>query len=141
MANDVSDFARSMGIATSGLRAQAGRMRVISENIANAGSTSQTPGGEPYRRKVLTFGNVLDRTLGAQMVQVRSIGPDRTDFELKYEPAHPAANADGYVMMPNVNAVIEMADMREAQRSYDANVSVIESSRVMLQRTLEILTS
>src|ERR1041384_1279843 len=130
-----------MNISASGMKAQGTRLRVISENLANASSTSQTPGGEPYRRKVLTFGNVLDRTLGAQMVQVRSIGPDRSDFELKYEPAHPAANSDGYVMMPNVNPIIEMADMREAQRSYDANVSVIESSRVMLQRTLELLTT
>src|SRR5260221_4627251 len=123
------------------MKAQGSRLRLISENLANAGSTSQTPGGEPYRRKVLSFGNVLDRTLGAQMVQVRSIGPDRSDFELKYEPSHPAANSDGYVMTPNVNPIIEMADMREAQRSYNAKVTVIETSRSMLQRTLEILTS
>jgi len=135
------DLKDALSISASGMKAQGTRLRVISENLANASSTSQTPGGEPYRRKVLTFGNVLDRTLGAQMVQVRSIGPDRGDFELKYEPSHPAANSDGYVMMPNVNPIIEMADMREAQRSYDANVSVIESSRAMLQRTLEILTS
>ncbi len=135
------DLKDALSISASGMKAQGTRLRVISENLANAGSTSQTPGGEPYRRKVLSFGNVLDRTLGAQMVQVRSIGPDRSDFELKYEPSHPAANSDGYVMTPNVNPIIEMADMREAQRSYDANVSVIETSRAMLQRTLEILTS
>ncbi|MBI3512983.1 MAG: flagellar basal body rod protein FlgC [Proteobacteria bacterium] len=135
------DLKDALSISASGMKAQGTRLRVISENLANASSTSQTPGGEPYRRKVLTFGNVLDRTLGAQLVQVRSIGPDRSDFELKYEPSHPAANSDGYVMTPNVNPIIEMADMREAQRSYDANVSVIESSRMMLQRTLEILTS
>src|SRR5215831_9164705 len=123
------------------MKAQGTRLRVISENLANADSTSQTPGGEPYRRKVLTFGNVLDRTIGAQMVRVRSIGPDNTDFELKYEPSNPGANSDGYVMRPNVNPIIEMADLREAQRSYDANVSVIETSRAMLSKTLEILTA
>jgi flagellar basal-body rod protein FlgC len=135
------DLKDAMNISASGMKAQGTRLRLISENLSNASSTSQTPGGEPYRRKVLTFGNVLDRTLNAQLVKVKSIGPDRSDFELKYDPSHPAANADGYVMQPNVNGVIEMADMREAQRSYDANVSVIETSRAMLAKTLEILAS
>ena len=133
------DIKDAMIISAAGMKAQGTRLRVISENLANTNSTSQTPGGEPYRRKVLTFGNVLDRTLNAQMVKVKSIGPDRSDFELKYDPAHPAANADGYVMLPNVNGIIEMADMREAQRSYDANVSVIETSRAMIAKTLELL--
>jgi flagellar basal-body rod protein FlgC len=135
------DIKDAMEISASGMKAQGTRLRLISENLANANSTSQTPGGEPYRRKVLTFGNVLDRTLNAQLVKVKSIGPDRSDFELKFDPSHPAANADGYVMLPNVNGVIEMADMREAQRSYDANVSVIETSRAMIAKTLEILTA
>jgi len=135
------DLKDAMNISASGMKAQGTRLRLISENLANAGSTSQTPGGEPYRRKVLTFGNVLDRTLNAQLVKVKSVGPDRSDFELKYDPSHPAANADGYVMLPNVNGVIEMADMREAQRSYDANVSVIETSRAMIAKTLELLAS
>jgi flagellar basal-body rod protein FlgC len=133
------DLKDAMNISASGMKAQGQRLRVISENLANSSSTSQTPGGEPYRRKVLTFGNVLDRTLNAQLVKVKSIGPDRSDFELKFDPQHPAANADGYVMLPNVNGIIEMADMREAQRSYEANVSVIETSRAMINRTLEIL--
>jgi len=128
-------------IAASGMKAQGSRLKVISENLANAGSTSQTPGGEPYRRKVLTFGNVLDRTVNAQLVRVRSIGPDRSDFELKYDPTHPAANTDGYVMMPNVNPIIEMADMREAQRSYDANLTVIETSIGMLKQTISVLNA
>jgi len=133
------DLTDALQVAASGMKAQGTRLRVISENLANANSTSQTPGGEPYRRKVLSFANVLDRTLNAQLVRVRSIGPDRSDFELKYDPAHPAANADGYVMLPNVNPIIEMADMREAQRSYDANLSVIETSLGMLRSTLQVL--
>jgi flagellar basal-body rod protein FlgC len=135
------DLSETFAIAASGMKAQGTRLRVIAENLANASSTSQTPGGEPYRRKVLTFSNVLDRTLGAQVVQVKSIGPDRSDFELKYDPTHPAANADGYVMMPNVNPIIEMADMREAQRSYDANLSVIEMSSQMIKQTIQVLNS
>ena len=133
------DLKDAMNISASGMKAQGQRLLVISENLANSSSTSQTPGGEPYRRKVLTFVNVLDRTLNAQLVKVKSVGPDRSDFELKFDPQHPAANADGYVMLPNVNGIIEMADMREAQRSYEANVSVIETSRAMISRTLEIL--
>jgi flagellar basal-body rod protein FlgC len=133
------DLKDAMNISASGMKAQGTRLRLISENLANAGSTSQTPGGEPYRRKVLTFGNVLDRTINAQLVKVRSVGPDRSDFELKYDPSHPAANADGYVMLPNVNGVIEMADMREAQRSYDANLNVIDAAKSILSRTIDLL--
>jgi flagellar basal-body rod protein FlgC len=135
------DLSDAIVIASSGMKAQGSRLKVISENLANSGSTSQTPGGEPYRRKVLTFGNVLDRTVNAQLVKVKSIGPDRSDFELKYEPQNPGANADGYVMTPNVNSIIEMADMREAQRSYDANLTVIESSINMLKQTISVLNA
>src|ERR1700712_5973243 len=107
MANDTGDFARSMGIATSGLRAQAGRMRVISENIANAESTASTPGGDPYRRKVPTFSSELDRTLDARTVTLGKIRPDASAFRIKYEPSNPAADAAGNVKYPNVNPVIE----------------------------------
>ena len=110
MADDISDFTRSMGIATSGLRAQAGRMRVISENIANADSTSQTPGGDPYRRKVPTFTSQLDRTLDAKTVALGKVAPDNSDFRTKYEPSNPAADPNGYVKYPNVNPLIEMTD-------------------------------
>ena len=137
--NDVSDFTRSMGIATSGLRAQAGRMRVISENIANADSTAQTAGGDPYRRKVPTFVNQLDRVLDAKTVSLGKIRPDQSDFRTKYEPSNPAADANGYVKYPNVNPLVEMTDMRDAQRSYEANLNIISATRRMIQRTLDIL--
>jgi flagellar basal-body rod protein FlgC len=139
MANDANDFGRSMGIATSGLRAQAGRMRVISENIANADSTASTAGGDPYRRKVPTFSSALDRALDAKVVTLGKIRPDRSDFHVKYEPSNPAADATGNVKYPNVNPLVEMTDMREAQRSYEANLNIISATRRMIQRTLDIL--
>jgi flagellar basal-body rod protein FlgC len=140
MADDnVSDFTRSMGIATSGLRAQAGRMRVISENIANADSTAPSAGGDPYRRKVPTFVNQLDRVLDAKTVSLGKIRPDQSDFRTKYEPSNPAADANGYVKYPNVNPLVEMTDMRDAQRSYEANLNIISATRRMIQRTLDIL--
>ena len=137
--DNISDFTRSMGIATSGLRAQAGRMRVISENIANADSTSQTAGGDPYRRKVPTFTSQLDRTLDARTVGLGKIAPDNSDFRTKYEPSNPAADPSGYVKYPNVNPLVEMTDMRDAQRSYEANLNIISATRQMIQRTLDIL--
>jgi flagellar basal-body rod protein FlgC len=139
MADDRGDFARSMGIATSGLRAQAGRMRVISENIANADSTALTAGGDPYRRKVPTFSSELDRTLDAKVVALGKIRPDSSPFRVKYEPSNPAADAAGNVKLPNVNGLIEMTDLRDAQRSYEANLNVISATRRMIQRTLDIL--
>lgn len=134
-----ADFLKSMNIATSGLRAQAGRMRVISENIANADSTAQTAGGDPYRRKVPTFTSELDRSLDAQVVSLGRIKPDTSSFRVKYEPGNPAADASGNVKYPNVNSIVEMTDMREAQRSYEANLNIISATRRMIQRTLDIL--
>lgn len=133
------DFLKSIGIAASGLKTQAGRMRVISENIANADSTAQTPGGDPYRRKVPTFVSELDRQLDAQVLTLGRIRQDQSQFKTKYEPGHPAADASGNVKYPNVNSLIEMADMREAQRSYEANLNVVSATRRMIQRTLDIL--
>src|SRR6476619_6214982 len=130
-----------MTIAASGLRAQAGRMRVISENIANADSTPTKPGADPYRRKVPTFLSSFDRALDARMVSLGKVQNDNSDFRLKYEPGHPAADANGNVKYPNVNSLVEMTDLREAQRSYEANVNVIGASRRMIQRTIEILKS
>jgi flagellar basal-body rod protein FlgC len=139
MTSDANDFVRSMGIATSALRAQSGRMRVISENIANADSTAATVDGDPYRRKVPTFSSTLDRALDAKVVTLGKIRTDQSAFHNKYEPSNPAANASGYVKYPNVNPMVEMTDMREAQRSYEANLNIISATRRMIQRTLDIL--
>ena len=135
----MADFLKTMTIASSGLRAQAGRMRIISENIANADSTPATPGANPYRRKVPTFNSELDRSLEARVVSMGKVDTDKSDFRLKYEPGHPSADANGNVKYPNVNPLVEMTDMREAQRSYEANINVISATRRMLQRTLDIL--
>ena len=135
------DFFKSIAIAASGLRAQAGRMRIIAENIANADSTAARPGSDPYRRKIVTFRSEVDRTLDAQVVALGRVRPDMADFRLRYEPGHPSADANGNVKYPNVNPLIEMTDMREAQRSYEANINLISASRRMIQRTIEILKS
>jgi flagellar basal-body rod protein FlgC len=135
------DFLRSIAIAASGLRAQAGRMRIIAENVANADSTAPRAGAEPYRRKVSSFKSEIDRALDAQTVALGRVKTDPSEFRLKYEPGHPAADANGNVKYPNVNSLVEMMDMREAQRSYEANINVITASRRMIQRTIEILKS
>jgi flagellar basal-body rod protein FlgC len=135
------DFLRSIAIAASGLRAQAGRMRIIAQNIANVDSTAPTPGAEPYRRKIPTFRTEVDRALDAQLVALGRVKTDPSDFRLKHEPGHPSADANGNVKYPNVNSLVEMMDLREAQRSYEANVNVIGASRRMIQRTIDILKS
>lgn len=133
------DFLKSISVAASGLRAQAGRMRILSENLANADSTPQTPGADPYRRRIPTFKSEVDRALDARVVAMGPVRTDQSDFKTKYEPGHPSADANGMVRYPNVNSMIEMTDMREAQRSYEANINVIGATRRMIQRTLEIL--
>lgn len=133
------DFVKTMSIAASGLRAQAGRMRIISENIANADSTAPKPGDDPYRRKIPTFNTELDRTIGARVVELGKVESDNSEFRTKYEPGHPSADENGNVKYPNVNALVEMTDMREAQRSYEANINVISATRRMIQRTIDIL--
>jgi flagellar basal-body rod protein FlgC len=133
------DFLKSIGIAASGLRAQAGRMRIISENIANADSTGQAPGADPYRRKVATFSSQLDRALDSNVVSLGKVQTDTSDFKTRYEPGHPAADANGYVKYPNVNSLVEMSDMRDAQRSYEANLNIVTATRRMIERTLDIL--
>jgi flagellar basal-body rod protein FlgC len=133
------DFLKSIAVAASGLRAQAGRMRVIAENIANADSTAQRAQDNPYRRKIPTFRSEMDRTLDSRVVALGRIQSDQSDFRIKHEPGHPAADQAGNVKYPNVNALIEMTDMREAQRSYEANINVIGATRRMIQRTIDIL--
>ncbi len=135
------DFLKSIAIAASGLRSQSGRMRVIAENIANADSTATRPGGDPYRRKIPTFRSEMDRALSARVVSLGRTQPDPTEFRSKYEPGHPAADANGYVKYPNVNSLVEMSDLREAQRSYEANLNVVGATRRMIQRTIDILRS
>ncbi len=133
------DFIKTLAIAASGMRAQAGRMRIISENIANADSTPSAPGQDPYRRKVPVFENEVDRELGVRLVELGRPESDTSAFRIRYEPGHPAADKNGNVKYPNVNTLIEMSDMREAQRSYEANINVVTATRRMLQRTLDIL--
>ena len=133
------DFIKSLTIAASGLRAQMGRMRIISENIANADSVAATPGGDPYRRKIVTFVSELDRAIGANVVALGPVDTDNSQFPVHHEPGNPAADAQGDVKYPNVNALIEMTDLRDAQRSYEANLNVITATRRMLQRTIDML--
>ncbi len=133
------DFLKSIMVAASGLRAQSSRMRVIAENIANVNSVATQPDAEPYRRKIPTFRATFDRELGAQVVKAGPIQRDDSEFGLRYEPSHPAANEQGYVQTPNVSTLVESVDMREAQRTYQANLNVITSSRQMILRTMDIL--
>jgi len=133
------DLMESLMISAAGMRAQGQRLRVVAENLANADSVSEVPGGDPYRRKTITFKNALDKALGLETVQVSKVGEDQSDFRMKYDPGSPAADAKGYVKLPNVNSLIEMTDMREAQRSYEANLRAIEVARTMLQRTIDLI--
>lgn len=126
-------------IAGSGLEVQSTRLRIVSENIANARSTGDTPGADPYRRKTVTFGSELDRASGVERVTVKKLGVDRGDFVNEYDPGNPAADSNGMVKMPNVNILIEMADMREANRSYDANFQVIRQTRDLVASTIDLL--
>ena len=129
----------TLGIAAAGMKAQDDRLRVIAENIANAESTGASPGADPYRRKTVTFKNVLDKELGMETVRVVKRGYDPSPFKLKYDPSHPAANEEGYVQLPNVSTIVEMMDMQEARRSYEANMNVVQVSKAMLSQTIDLL--
>ncbi len=133
------DFDKTIQISAAGLRAQGVRMRIIAENIANASTKPLAPDMDPYRRKLISFKNELDQELGVRTVSVNDITKDQTDFTKRFEPGHPGADKEGYVKIPNVNAMIEMMDMREAQRSYRANIKVIEAAKRMMMRTIDML--
>ena len=135
----MNDFLTSLRIAATGLHAQTARMRVIAENIANADSAGKTPGEDPYRRRIPTFKATFDTELGATTVKIGRMALDNSEFESRYEPGHPAADALGYVKYPNVDSLIEAMDMREAQRTYEANLNVVSVTRDMLGNTLDIL--
>jgi len=137
----MNDLSLAMRISASGMEAQSFRMRTVAENLANADSTARTADGDPYRRRVVSFRNVLDRSIGTSVVRVDRVVPDRSEFRQRFDPQHPAANPEGYVQLPNVNPLIEVMDMRQAQRSYEANLSMIEVARGMVQRTIDILRS
>ncbi len=128
------DLSKALAISARGMDAQGTRLRVIAENLANQDTTGSTPGADPYRRKTVTFENRLDRSFETETVRVKQIGHDNAEVPLKYDPSHPAANADGYVKVPNVNSFVEVMDMREAQRSYSANLAVLQTTRGMLSR-------
>ncbi|CAO4176363.1 flagellar basal body rod protein FlgC [Methylorubrum populi] len=128
-------------LASAGLEAQSVRMRVVSENLANAQSTGATPGADPYARKTVTFQAALDRAAGISSVRLREIGTDKTPFRTEHDPANPAADENGNVKLPNVNMLVEMADMREANRSYEANLQVIKQARAMVASVIDLLKS
>lgn len=129
----------TLDVAASGLQAQSTRIRVLAENIANADSTGAAPGDAPYRRRTVSFTSALDEASGARKVEVERIGHDPSPFPLEHEPGHPAADEQGYVQKPNVNTLIEMVDLREASRSYEANLKALEVGRDMIGRALDIL--
>jgi flagellar basal-body rod protein FlgC len=133
------DLTSAMTIAASGMKVQAARLRVTAENLANAQSTAEVPGGDPFRRRTVSFANRRDRQSGLELVDIRRYGVDRSPFELRYEPGRPAADEAGNVKYPNVNPLIELSDMREAQRSYEANLNALELARSMIGRTLDLL--
>jgi flagellar basal-body rod protein FlgC len=131
----------SLSVANSGLEAQSTRMRIVSENLANASATGRTAGSDPYQRKTVTFDAAMDHAAGAQLVKVKEIGVDNTPFRVEYDPGHPAADKAGYVKLPNVNMMIEMADMREVNRSYEANLQIVKQVNSMLGMTIDLLRS
>lgn len=133
------DISKAIAISASGMDAQTARLRVIAENLANQDSTGSTPGADPYRRKTISFEDKLNKALGVDTVRVRNVGTDKSELPKRYDPSHPAADSEGYVRTPNVNSFVEIMDMREAQRSYSANLNVMEVTRSMLTRTIELL--
>jgi flagellar basal-body rod protein FlgC len=134
-----SDVNQTMSISAGGMDAQMLRLRIIAQNIANQDTTGGSPGADAYRRKTITFESVLDATSGVDTVRVKNVGVDDSPLPQRYDPSNPAADAQGYVKTPNVNTFMETMDMREAERSYNANLTVMQATRTMANRTIEIL--
>ncbi|WP_440959373.1 flagellar basal body rod protein FlgC [Oceanicaulis sp. LC35] len=135
----VDRVSETLQISAAGLRAQSSRMRVIAENVANAESTARTPDENPYQRQIPVFESGFDRQVGTELVRMNDVALDESDFRMVYEPGHPAADGEGYVKYPNVSSLVELMDMRDAQRSYEANLTMVEGTRRMLERTLDLL--
>ncbi len=133
------DFDQTMQVAAAGMKAQGARLRIVAQNLANADSAALVPGGEPYRRQTIVFANELDRALGVPLVDIAKVGTDPSEFPLRLEPGHPGADPDGYVKLPNVNPLLELADMREAQRSFEANLNAMTMARSLAERTIDLL--
>ncbi len=133
------DFSKSMSVAASGLRAQTERMKIIAENIANANSTATTKGGDPYRRQIPTISSSFDREVEANLVKSGNPLPDKSDFKTQYDPGNPNSDKQGYVKLPNVDSLVEIMDMREAQRSYEADLTVMDSTKQMMAKTVDLL--
>jgi flagellar basal-body rod protein FlgC len=130
---------KALEISARGMQAQSARLRVIAENLANQDTTGSTPGAEPYRRKTVVFGDEIDRASGSDLVSLKQVTRDRSPFPMRYDPSHPAADVNGYVKLPNVNSFVEVMDMREAERTYSANLTMLQASRSLLVRTLDML--
>ncbi|MFA5119699.1 flagellar basal body rod protein FlgC [Zavarzinia sp.] len=137
----IDDLNKTLMISAAGMRAQSVRMRVIAENLANAETVGLKPGDQPYRRKVVTFAETLDQATGAETVKVKGVTEDQSAFGSRFDPGHPAADPNGYVQTPNVNTLVEVSDMRQAQRTYEANLNVVDSARTMLMRMIDLLRS
>lgn len=135
------DLKSAIETSVSGMNSQGTRMRIIAENIANAQSTARGPDGEPYRRRIVSFENELDKVSGSKLVKVKGVENDKSEFETKYDPAHPAADNNGYVKIPNVNPLIETMDMQQAQRSYEANLAAVKASQNLMVRTIDLLNT
>lgn len=133
------EFMSGMNIAASGMAAQAQRIKVIAQNIANADSTATQPGQDPYRRQVISFKSVFDRQMEANVVKVTGVNTDRSEFRTRFDPTHPAADANGYIKLPNVNTVLETADLREAQRSYEASLAAMDLIKSMMAQTINTI--
>ena len=133
------DLGSLLEISGHGMKAQTNRMRVLAENIANSDTTGKTPVADPYRRKIPVFEDYMDKSLGINIVRAKDPVLDKKDFPMRYDPSHPAADASGYVKLPNVNGLMESMDMRQAQRSYEANLAVVDATRAMVNRTIDLL--